>query len=90
MSRKIVFEASAFKDFNDWVKLDKKIHRKIIELIKDIDSHPFQGLGKPEALKHDFSGYWSRRIDLEHRLVYKVTNEEIIILSCKYHYGKMI
>lgn len=87
MSRKIVFESSAFADFNDWVKLDKKIHRKIIELIEDINRHPFQGLGKPEALKHDLSGYWSRRIDREHRLVYKVTNEEIIILSCKYHYG---
>ncbi|MEN9520675.1 MAG: hypothetical protein RLZZ381_3263 [Cyanobacteriota bacterium] len=87
MSKRIVFESSAFADFNDWVKLDKKIHRKIIELIKDINRHPFQGLGKPEALKHDLSGYWSRRIDREHRLVYKVTNEEIIILSCKYHYG---
>jgi toxin YoeB len=87
MSKRIVFESSAFADFNDWVKLDKKIHRKIIELIKDIIRHPFQGLGKPEALKHDLSGYWSRRIDREHRLVYKVTNEEIIILSCKYHYG---
>lgn len=87
MSRRIVFESSAFADFNDWVKLDKKIHRKIIELIKDINRDPFQGLGKPEALKHDLSGYWSRRIDHEHRLVYKVTNEEIIILSCKYHYG---
>ena len=87
MSRKIVFESSAFTDFNDWVKLDKKIQRKIIELIKDIDRQPFQGLGKPEALKHDLSSYWSRRIDREHRLVYKVTNEEIIILSCKYHYG---
>jgi toxin YoeB len=87
MSKRIVFESSTFADFNDWVKLDKKIHRKIIELIKDINRHPFQGLGKPEALKHDLSGYWSRRIDSEHRLVYKVTNEEIIILSCKYHYG---
>jgi toxin YoeB len=87
MNRRIVFESSAFADFNDWIKLDKKIHRKIIELIKDINRHPFQGLGKPEALKHDLSGYWSRRIDREHRLVYKVTNEEIIILSCKYHYG---
>lgn len=87
MSRRIVFESSAFADFNDWVKLDKKMHRKIIELIKDINRQPFQGLGKPEALKHDLSGYWSRRIDSEHRLVYKVTNEEIIILSCKYHYG---
>lgn len=87
MSRKIVFESSAFTDFNDWAKLDKKIQRKIIELIKDIDRHPFQGLGKPEALKHDLSGYWSRRINQEHRLVYKVTNNEIIILSCKYHYS---
>ena len=87
MSRKIVFESSAFADFNDWAKLDKKIYCKIVELIKDIDRNPFKGLGKPEALKHDLSGYWSRRINLEHRLVYKVTNEEIIILSCKYHYG---
>ena len=87
MSRRIVLESSAFVDFNDWAKLDKKIHRKIIELIKDIDRHPFEGLGKPEALKHDLSGYWSRRINQEHRLVYKVTNDEIIILSCKYHYG---
>ena len=87
MSRRIVFESSAFTDFNDWLKLDKKIHRKIIELVKDIDRDPFKGLGKPEALKHDLQGYWSRRIDREHRLVYKVTDEEIIILSCKYHYG---
>ena len=87
MSRKIVFESSAFADFNDWVKLDKKIYRKIIELIKDIDRNPFQGLGKPEALKHDLSGYWSRRINQEHRLAYKVTDDEILILSCKYHYG---
>ena len=86
MSRKIVFESSAFADFNDWARLDKKIQRKIIELIKDIDRNPFKGLGKPEALKHDLSSYWSRRINQEHRLVYKVTNEEIIILSCKYHY----
>ena len=87
MSRKIVFESTAFTDFNDWAKLDKKIQRKIIELIKDIDRQPFQGLGKPEALKYDLKGYWSRRINQEHRLVYKVTNEEIIVLSCKYHYG---
>ena len=86
MSRKIVFESSAFADFNDWARLDKKIHRKIIELIKDIDRNPFKGLGKPEPLKHDLKGYWSRRINQEHRLVYKMTNEEIIILSCKYHY----
>ena len=87
MSRKIVFESSAFDDFNDWAKLDKKIYRKIVTLIKDIERSPFTGLGKPEALKHDLSGYWSRKINSEHRLVYKVTNESIIILACRYHYG---
>ena len=56
MRRKIVFESSAFADFNDWIKQDKKIHRKIVELVKDIDRNPFQGLGKPEVLKHDLSG----------------------------------
>ena len=63
MSRKIVFESSAFNDFNNWVKLDKKIYRKIVTLIKDIDRSPFTGLGKPKPLKHDLQGYWSRRID---------------------------
>ena len=87
MSRKIVFEASAFEDFNEWAKLDKKIYRKIVELIKDIDRSPFLGLGKPEPLKHELSGYWSRRINDRHRLVYKVTDTEVIIISCKYHYG---
>ncbi|MDJ0574815.1 MAG: Txe/YoeB family addiction module toxin [Xenococcaceae cyanobacterium MO_234.B1] len=87
MSRKIVFEASAFEDFNEWAKLDKKIYRKIVELIKDIDRSPFLGLGKPEPLKHELSGYWSRRINNQHRLVYKVTDTEVIIISCKYHYS---
>jgi toxin YoeB len=87
MSRRIVFEASAFEDFNQWAKLDKKIYRKIVELIKDIDRSPFFGLGKPEPLKHELSGYWSRRINDEHRLVYKVTDIEVIIIACKYHYG---
>lgn len=87
MSRKIVFEASAFEDFSECAKLDKKISRKIVELIKDIDRSPFLGLGKPEPLKHELSGYWSRRINDRHRLVYKVTDTEIIIISCKYHYG---
>lgn len=87
MSRKIVFESSAFSDFNDWVKLDKQIYRKIIILIKDIDRSPFTGLGKPESLKHDLKGYWSRRINNEHRLIYKITNEEIMRVACKYHYS---
>ncbi len=83
---KIAFEVSAFDDFNNWAKIDKKTYKKIIELIKDIIRSPFSGLGKPEALKHELSGYWSRRINEKDRLVYRVTNEEIIIISCKYHY----
>jgi toxin YoeB len=57
---KIIFEPNAFEDFNEWAQLDKKIYRKIVELLKDIDRSPFSGLGKPEPLKHDFSGFWSR------------------------------
>jgi toxin YoeB len=87
MSRKIVFEASAFEDFTEWAKLDKKIYKKIVELIKDIDRSPFLGLGKPELLKYELSGFWSRRINDEHRLVYKVTDTEVVIISCKYHYS---
>jgi len=87
MSWRISFEASAFEDFNQWATLDKKIYQKIIALIKDINRSPFSGLGKPEALKYEYSGYWSRRINDEHRLVYKVTDTEIIIVACKYHYS---
>jgi toxin YoeB len=87
MSRRISFEASAFEDFNQWATLDKKTYQKIIALIKDINRSPFSGLGKPEALKHEYSRYWSRRINEEHRLVYKVTDTDIIIVACKYHYS---
>ncbi|MBW4652533.1 MAG: Txe/YoeB family addiction module toxin [Kaiparowitsia implicata GSE-PSE-MK54-09C] len=86
MNRRIIFESSAFEDFNEWAIQDKKIQRKIVSLIKDIDRSPFLGLGKPEALKHEYSGYWSRRINDEHRLIYKVTDTDIIIVACKYHY----
>jgi toxin YoeB len=86
MSRRISFEASAFEDFNQWATLDKKTYQKIITLINDINRSPFSGLGKPEALKYEYSGYWSRRINNEHRLVYKVTDTDIIIVACKYHY----
>lgn len=88
MRRRIAFEASAFADFTEWAKLDKKIHRKIVELIKDIERSPFEGLGKPEPLKYELSDFWSRRIDNEHRLVYQVTDEEIVIAACKYHYSE--
>ena len=76
------------RDFNEWATTNKKIHKRIINLIKDIMRSPFSGIGKPEPLKHELKDYWSRRITDEHRLVYKVTDtdEEIIIISCKYHY----
>jgi toxin YoeB len=73
-------------EFTEWASIDKKIHSKIIELINDVLRTPFTGLGKPEPLKHELQGYWSRRITNEHRLVYKVTNEEVLIISCKSHY----
>ena len=86
--KQIAFEDTAFLDFTNWSRDDKKVYKKIISLIKDIDRNPFIGIGKPEALKHEFSGYWSRRITDEHRLVYKVNEISIIIASCKYHYSK--
>ena len=84
----IRFEESAFEDFNQWAVVDKKLYQRIVTLIKDITRSPHQGLGKPEALKHDLQGYWSRRINDEHRLVYKVENDRLIIVACKYHYKK--
>ncbi len=84
--RRIAFLPTAFDNFNRWAKEDKKIHVRIVKLIKDIDRSPFSGLGKPEPLKHELKGLWSRRITKEHRLVYKVTEEEIVIVSCRFHY----
>lgn len=84
--RNIVFEKSAFQDFVEWATIDKKLYQRIVDLIMDILRQPFSGIGKPEPLKHDLKGYWSRRINDEHRLVYKVNVEAIFIISCKYHY----
>ena len=84
--RKIIFEGSAFQDFIKWATIDKKLYQRIAALIMDILRQPFSGIGKPEPLKHDLKGYWSRRINDEHRLVYKVNDEAVIIVSCKYHY----
>ena len=84
--KNITFTPSAFEQLNYWATKDKKIYQKTIVLINDVLRQPFNGLGKPEALKHDLKGYWSRRITDEHRLVYKVTDTEIIILSCRFHY----
>jgi toxin YoeB len=86
MKRKVIFQGDAFEDFTEWARLDRKLYAKIVSLIKDIDRSPFTGLGKPEALKHDLSGYWSRRVTDEHRLVYQISDSEIIIISCRHHY----
>lgn len=83
---KIVFMDRAWEDYLYWQKTDKAILRKINTLIKEISRTPFIGTGKPEALKENLSGYWSRRINQEHRLVYTVENRSVIILQCRYHY----
>ena len=82
-----MFESGAFDDFTQWLAEDKNTYQRIIKLLKDIQRTPFTGLGKPEPLRQDLKGYWSRRIDQEHRLVYKVTDTEIIVIACKYHYN---
>jgi toxin YoeB len=76
----------AWDDYLFWQSHDKKILLKINSLLKDIDRDAFKGLGSPEPLKHDLSGYWSRRITLEHRLVYRIKNNEIKVVQCRYHY----
>jgi toxin YoeB len=86
MMRDIVFKGNSFTDFLEWKLTNRQVFDKIVELIQEIRNHPFTGTGKPEPLKYQFSGYWSRRINSEHRLVYKVTDTVIEIISCKYHY----
>jgi len=85
---KIAFLPRAFNELAVWAEEDRNILAKIFELIKDIQRNPFSGLGKPEPLKHKFRGLWSRRITREHRLIYRVGNEEIVIVSCRFHYEK--
>jgi toxin YoeB len=80
------FDSAAFEDLAWWIAQDRKKALRIIKLIEAIQRDPFQGLGEPEALKHDLSGCWSRRIDAEHRLVYEVTDSKIRILACRFHY----
>ena len=86
--KKIAFVKDAFEHYNDWASENRKIRAKIAALIKDIERNPFLGIGKPEPLKHELKGLWSRRITDEHRLVYEVNDDEIIIHSCKFHYEK--
>ena len=85
---RIIFSQNSWEDYVSWQSEDKNMLKKINELIKDIQRTPYKGLGKPEPLKYDLAGFWSRRIDREHRLVYQVREKEILIHSCKYHYDK--
>ena len=82
----ISFHKNAFEDYIFFQKNDKKTVERINKLLKDIVREPFSGIGKPEALKHNLSGLWSRRISNEHRLVYTVKNDSIYVLQCRYHY----
>ena len=76
----------AWDDYLYWQKTDKGNLKRINAIIKDIQRTPFEGIGKPEPLKHNWSGYWSRRINAEHRIVYKVEDESILIAQCRFHY----
>lgn len=83
---KVIFSTQVWIDYLYWQQTDKRLVKKISELIKDIQRTPFQGIGKPEPLKYNLSGFWSRRITEEHRLVYEISSDSISIASCKYHY----
>jgi toxin YoeB len=84
----LTFTENGWLDYLSWQQDDKKILRKINELIKAIKREPYTGIGKPEPLKFDLAGYWSRRIDLEHRMIYKIESGELIIFACRFHYDK--
>ena len=83
---KILMSKNAWEDFEYWLDHDKTIAKKIRKLIKEIQREPFRGIGKPEPLKNQWSSYWSRRITDEHRLVYKIQNDTLIIVQARYHY----
>ena len=83
---KISWTATAWKDYLHWQSTDRKKLKRINELVRSTLREPFNGIGNPEPLKHDLQGYWSRRIDGEHRLVYSFVDDELLIVACRYHY----
>ena len=83
---KIIWDDEAWKEYVEWQTIDRKIVKKINELIKDIQRNGNEGIGKPEPLQHELSGYWSRRIDYNNRLVYKISDTQITIVACANHY----
>jgi toxin YoeB len=84
---RIVFSSRAWEDYLWWQREDRKILKRINRLVEDVVRHGNEGIGKPEPLRHDYNSYWSRRITAEHRLVYKTTDDEVLIAACRYHYG---
>ncbi|WP_310441127.1 Txe/YoeB family addiction module toxin [Sulfurimonas sp.] len=82
----LTFTNDSWNEYLYWQQADKQIVKKINQLLKDVKRDPFEGVGKPEPLKYEFAGCWSRRITDEHRLVYEVTDSSIVIISCRYHY----
>ena len=83
---KLIFSETAWEDYLYWQKTDPKLLKRINALIQEIQRSPFEGTGKPEALKHNLSGYWSRRINSEHRIVYKVEKDAVLLAQLRYHY----
>ena len=86
MKRKLVFSDEAWEDYLYWQDTDRAMVRRINQLIKDIRRSPYEGIGKPEPLKHQLAGWWSRRIDAEHRFVYRVTEQAVEIATLRHHY----
>jgi toxin YoeB len=84
--RRLVFHAQGWEDFAYWVENDRSTTKRLLRLITDVVRDPFEGIGKPEPLRHSMPGAWSRRITDEHRLVYLVTDKDIVILQARYHY----
>ena len=84
--RELVFELAAVEDLAWWVEHDRKKALRVLRLVQEVQRDPFRGKGKPEPLKHELAGCWSRRIDQEHRLVYEVQADKIRLLACRYHY----
>lgn len=83
---KLCFVDESWEDYLHWQKTNRKMVGRINKLIKDITRTPYEGIGKPEPLKHKYRGFWSRRIDQEHRLIYRVNEDEIWIVKCRFHY----
>ena len=86
MKRKLIFSDEAWEDYLYWQDTDRSMLRRINQLIKEVRRNPYEGIGKPEPLKHQFAGWWSRRIDGEHRFLYRATEQAIEIATLRNHY----